>query len=430
MAWGYVRIAGATRNTLSPRPAKYFLPELMTVKSRLLWLVSLTLAFSPEIILSKPIPVMAQANQESLWPAENSDEPEPALPSDYVQDSNQAPTAPANGLNGVQSPDQRLPQTEVFGISAAYRLGIGDLINISVFSAEDYSTQVLVLQDGTINLPRVGPVFVLGQTIQEAENTVASQYRRYIRNPMVTIAPITLRPIRIAIAGEVKRPGSYTLDRGSNNDDGNDNNTLFPTLTEAISQAGGITGKANIRDIQIRRYVAYNETEVSTFNLWDLIQSGDLRQDVVLQSGDEVFIPTSVDNTPGEVSELASASFAPNAIQIYIAGEVENPGILEVPLDTALNEAILNAGGFNPRANRTVVDLVRVNPDGTVSQRQIEVDFSQDVNEALNPILTDQDIIVVNRSGLTRFGDSVGIVLSPVTQILNTVLGLDRLLFD
>jgi polysaccharide export outer membrane protein len=327
-------------------------------------------------------------------------------------------------------PGQRSPQSEIFGISAAYRLGIGDLINIDVFGAEDYSTQVLVLQDGTINLPRVGPVFVLGQSIQDAETTVASQYRRYIRNPMVTIAPITLRPIRIAIAGEVKRPGSYTLDRGGNNNGENNNTPLFPTLTEAIAQAGGITGKADIQEVQIRRYVAYDKTEVSTFNLWELIQSGDLRQDVVLQSGDEVFIPTSVDVSPGEVSELARASFAPDAIQVYIAGEVENPGTLEVPLDTALNEAILNAGGFNSRANRTVVDLVRVNPDGTVSQRQIEVDFSQDVNEQINPILADQDIIVVNRSGLTRFGDSVGIVLSPVTQILNTILGLDRLLFD
>lgn len=360
-------------------------------------------------------------------PFDSSESPASAQPTPQEGDgrSGVPPGPPNSGLLGQPS-----AQTEIFGISAAYRLGIGDLINIEVFGAEDYSTQVLVLQDGTINLPRAGPVFVLGQTIQDAEKTVASQYLRYIRNPMVTIAPITLRPIRIAIAGEVKRPGAYTLDRGGNNTEDTGNTPLFPTLTEAISQAGGITGKANIRDVQIRRYVAYNETEVSTFNLWDLIQSGDLRQDVVLQSGDEVFIPTAADVSPGEVSDLASASFAPDAIKVYIAGEVENPGVLEVPLDTALNEAILNAGGFNSRANQTVVDLVRVNPDGTVSQRQIEVDFGQDINEEVNPILADQDIIVVNRSGLTRFGDSVGIVLSPVTQILNTILGLDRLLFD
>ena len=428
----------------------------MKFELKLLWLVSSALVFPLGIILGKPMPIVAQVEQESSFPADAPIDQELSFPADGTADQELSfPTdgtaeqesnfpvddsqelnqdvpnpVPLNGADEMPGPDQLSPQSEIFGISAAYRLGIGDLININVFGAEDYSTQVLVLQDGTINLPRVGPIFVLGQTIQEAENTVASQYRRFLRQPMVTIAPITLRPIRIAIAGEVKRPGSYTLSRGSDTNDDNDATPPFPTLTEAISQAGGITGKANIREIQIRRYVAYDETEVSTFNLWELIQSGDLRQDVVLQSGDEVLIPTAADVSPGEVSELASASFAPDAIKVYIAGEVENPGIVEVPLDTALNEAILNAGGFNSRANRTVVDLVRVNPDGTVDQRQIEVDFSQDINEEVNPILSDQDIIVVNRSGLTRFGDSVGIVLSPVTQILNTVLGLDRLLFD
>ena len=195
---------------------------------------------------------------------------------------------------------------------------------------------------------------------------------------------------------------------------------------------GGFTGKADIQEVQIRRYVAYDKTEVSTFNLWELIQSGDLRQDVVLQSGDEVFIPTSVDVfCPGEVSELARASFAPDAIQVYIAGEVENPGILEVPLDTALNEAILNAGGFNSRANRTVVDLVRVNPPmAPLANDKLRLTLVRTSTSKSNPILTDQDIIVVNRSGLTQFGDSVGIALNPVTQILNTILGLDRLLFD
>jgi len=409
-------------------------------------MIGLVLGGAVAIILGESGSGYAQLDPDQNLPVEVPSQPYNGGSSEVSPGSNAPPGSPGladpgqtmpqdNGISpgspgGTPGPNQRSRQSEIFGISAAYRLGIGDLINIDVFGAEDYSTQVLVLQDGTINLPRVGPVFVLGQSIQDAETTVAAQYRRYIRNPMVTIAPITLRPIRIAIAGEVKRPGSYTLDRGGNNDGDNNNTPLFPTLTEAIAQAGGITGKADIQEVQIRRYVAYDKTEVSTFNLWELIQSGDLRQDVVLQSGDEVFIPTSVDVLPGEVSELARASFAPDAIQVYIAGEVENPGILEVPLDTALNEAILNAGGFNSRANRTVVDLVRVNPDGPVSQRQIEVDFSQDVNEQINPILTDQDIIVVNRSGLTQFGDSVGIALNPVTQILNTILGLDRLLFD
>lgn len=375
------------------------------------------------VIASGAMAVQAQVDPEITSPAAGQptslDTPSETLPRPGAEVN---PTAP-------QTPVREPLQTDVFGIPSAYRLGIGDVITINVFGAEDYSTEVIVLQDGTINLPRIGPVFVLGQTFQETERTVASRYSRFIRQPIVTVFPITLRPVRIAIAGEVKRPGSYTFDQGLDRD-GNQPANGFPSLTAAISLAGGITGKANIQDVQVRRYVTHNDTEVSTFNLWELIQSGDLRQDVVLQSGDEVFIPTATDVTPAQTSELARASFAPETIQVYIAGEVENPGTLDVPLDTALNQAILNAGGFNSRANRTVVDLVRVNPDGTVSQRKIEVDFNQDINEEINPILVDQDIIVVNRSGLTRFGDSVGIVLSPVTQILNTILGLDRLLFD
>ncbi len=393
----------------------------MTSKQQSIRLMNLALGFTLGILVHRPLMAVGQIDQAPLTPAED-----PASSMEALTGA-EAPFQP----DPARRPGQPSPQSEVFGISSAYRLGIGDVINIQIFGAEDYSVEVLVLQDGTVNLPRVGPVFVLGQTLQETERTVEAQYRRYVRQPMVSIAPVTLRPVRIAIAGEVNRPGTYTLGRNSNDDDPNTPSPdRFPTLTEAISQAGGITGKANIREIQLRRYVAYNQTEVSTFNLWDLIQSGDLRQDVVLQSGDEVLIPTAVEVSPRETSELAEASFAPDAIKVYIAGEVENPGVLEVPLDTALNQAILNAGGFNPRANQTVVDLVRVNPDGTVNQRQIQVDFNQDINEEVNPILADQDIIVVNRSGLTRFGDAVGIVLSPVTQILNTVLGLDRLLFD
>ena len=82
------------------------------------------------------------------------------------QDNGISPGSPG----GNARPQPALPPVRNFRlISAAYRLGIGDLINIDVFGAEDYSTQVLVLQDGTINLPRVGPVFVLGQSIQDAE---------------------------------------------------------------------------------------------------------------------------------------------------------------------------------------------------------------------------------------------------------------------
>jgi polysaccharide export outer membrane protein len=362
-------------------------------------------------------PVAAQSMQEAV----NN---KPSLPLDTMPGSMAAPDFP--GIPPVSDfPDQ----TEVFGISSSYRLGIGDVIGVAVFGAEEYSGEAIVLQDGTINLPRIGQVFVLGMTLLETEDTLRVRYGRFIRQPDLTVTPVNLRPVRIAVSGEVRRPGSYTIQRANEAQNANTFDSRFPTLTEAIAQAGGITGKANVREITLRRPVAYNRFEEKTFDLWELVQSGDLRQDVILQSGDEILVPTAIAITPDEATEIANASFAPEAISVFVAGEVRSPGAQQVPLNTPLNQVILNAGNFNNRARRSTVQLVRLNPNGTVTEREINIDLAASINEETNPILTDRDVIIVGRSGLAAFGDTAGIVLNPITQVLGAILGFQNL-FD
>jgi polysaccharide export outer membrane protein len=353
---------------------------------------------------------------------------------DAVQRSN--PSIPFEGLPGsMANPGGDLPgipnglpdQSGVFGISSSYRLGIGDGIRIDVFGAEEYNASPIVLQDGTINLPRVGQVFVLGMTLSETEAAVAASYGTFIRSPIVTVTPVNLRPIRIAIAGEVQRPGSYTIQRAADALNTNTFDGRFPTLTEAIAQAGGITGQANVREIKLRRPVAYNRFEEKNFDLWALVQSADLRQDVILQSGDEIFVPAAVAITPEEATEIASASFAPESINIFVAGEVVRPGAQQVPLNTPLNQVILNAGNFNNRAKRSSVTLVRLNPNGTVTEREINIDLAASINDATNPILTDKDVVIVGRSGLAAFGDATGLVLNPITRVIGAILGFENL---
>lgn len=303
-----------------------------------------------------------------------------------------------------------------------YRLGPGDVIQISVFGAEEYSGEAIVLQDGAISLPRAGRVSVTGQTFQQASATIASTYATYIRNPRITVTPIKLRPIRVAISGEVSRPGSYAIEPTQNNQE-----QSFPTLTQMIAQAGGITAQANLKAVEIRRPTGENQRQVTTINLWQLVQSSDLSQDVVLQSGDEIHIPTAADLSPQELTELASANFAPSAIRIYIAGEVVRPGLVEVPLNTPLNQALLAAGGFNDRADRQSVNLVRLNPNGTVMQQNISIDFNEGISETDNPILMNQDVVVVKRSGISGFNQVASTLLGPLGQILSTILGFRNL---
>ncbi|HEY9763924.1 MAG TPA: SLBB domain-containing protein [Trichocoleus sp.] len=308
--------------------------------------------------------------------------------------------------------------------TANYRLGPGDVVKVDIFGAPEYSGEAPVLQDGTVNLLRVGRVAVQGLTFEQAATAIATSFGTYIRRPVITVSPVSLRPIRIAVSGEVNRPGAYSIETSSENQDFD-----FPSLTEAISQAGGITAQANLKEVEIRRSISPNQKQVTTINLWDLIKTGDLNQDVVLQGGDEVYIPTATALSPEESTELASASFAPTSIKVYVAGEVEQPGLIEVPLNTPLNQAVLIAGGFNRRADQRAVKLVRLNPNGSVTEREVPVDFSQGIGEESNPILMPQDIVVVRRSGAASVGDTTDLLLNPVTRILNTIFGITNLLF-
>lgn len=310
--------------------------------------------------------------------------------------------------------------------SSDYRLGPGDVIEVSVFQAEEYSGEFLVLQDGGILLPQVGKILIEGYTLQQTTELIASRYATYIKEPIVSLRPVQFRPVRIGIAGEVGRPGSYVISGTSNVAQANAQNDRFPTLTQAISEAGGIAAEADLNRVEITRTVGPGVEETLNVNLWNLIQSGDLDRDVLLQSGDQITIPTAVAITPEESQLLSEASFAPDDIRVYVAGEVDNPGVVELPLNSPLNQALLAAGSFNPRANRDTVELVRVNPDGTALQERLEVDLSATVSDPNNPTLRDQDVIVVERSGVARAGDTTDILLNPITRVLGAILGISR----
>jgi polysaccharide biosynthesis/export protein len=300
-------------------------------------------------------------------------------------------------------------------IPEAYTLGTGDRISISIFGAPDYSGEALVLPDGSLNLPTAGSVAVRGMTLQQAAQAIAQQYAPFVNRPHVTVTLVSLRPVRVGIAGAVNRPGSYTL---------SEEQSEFPTLTDAIQTAGGITSRANLRQIQIRRQQPGSE-QVIDINLWEMLQSGDLSKDIVLHGGDTIFIPTAEALAPADALQLGTASFAPDNVTVYVVGEVGSPGEINVPANTPLNQAILAAGGLNQlRAESDSVKLVRLNPDGTVSQQTVAVQFDQDVNEDSNPTLQNNDVIVVGRSDLANFAATTEMALGPFGRIISSFLGI------
>jgi polysaccharide biosynthesis/export protein len=285
---------------------------------------------------------------------------------------------------------------------------------LRLLSAGD-TTQDLSLQNGdTIYIP-TDPVIGSAGSRQLAASS---------------FGPQVLNPIKIAVVGQVNRPGTYNV-RGESNASGSATiqnvNFSIPTVTQAIQSAGGIKPTADVRRIKLLRINRDGRGQAKTINLWALLTQGDSSQDLPLQEGDRIIIPEIPAGTvpnPGETDTLANAPFSPNSIRVNVVGEVRNSrqggATIELAPTSTLNQAILAAGGFDPvRANKNSVDLIRLNPNGSVTKRTIGVDFAKGVDETINPTLRNNDIVVIGRSGTTRVADGLGSVLNPLSPLFS-----------
>lgn len=392
---------------------------------------------------AQPSPAPMPANLQPLLPATPAPAPAqsiPAPPSLQPLPANPAPLSPSTPSPSTPPPStpnfsgpavlpapaaplspapaNPLPGTASF--SEDYVLGPGDQIRIDIFDVPEFSGnngQYVILSDGTLNLPWVGKISVQNLSLDQAADALEAQYARYIRNPMITVTLLSPRPLRVGIIGQVNRPGVYTVNPGGG--------ASRHTVTLAIQAAGGITQLADLRKIEVRRPRGNGFEEVIAANLWDFLQQGDLSQDVPLRDGDTLVVPEATALNPEEAAQLAAANVSPTAININVVGEVMRPGTVSVPPNTSLNQALLAAGGFNnQRARQGSVELIRLNPNGTVDRRRVRIDFSANINPENNPALRANDIVVVGRSTLASTSDFLGSVLNP----LNGLFGIFRLL--
>jgi polysaccharide export outer membrane protein len=286
-------------------------------------------------------------------------------------------------------------------------------LNLTELLQEGNLTQDPILMDGdSIYIPTVVTVDPL-----QARQILSSN-----------LAPETSEPVQVVVVGEVYRPGAYTVGSitgtvSSENVVGGLSNARDqfdpPTVTRAIQVAGGIQDLADIRNIEIRR-ITRTGLQTIEVNLWELLASGDISQDIFLQEGDTIIVPKADEIATTELDARANANFSPATINVNVVGEVVEPGVVQIPPNTPLNQALLAAGGFNKiRASQGSVQLIRVNPDGTVSRRKIPINFSQGISGNDNPIVRNNDIIIVNRSIVTTLADTTQELIRPFENFLS-----------
>lgn len=295
---------------------------------------------------------------------------------------------------------------------STYTLAPGDRINVAISTVPEFSAVYQVMVDGRITLPIIGQVDVLGMTETEAALHIAKKYTEaeVIVKPSITVVLAEMSNLHVAILGEIARPGAYIL---------TPQNGELPKLTEIIEKAGGITQQTDLQNIKVRRPLRNGQERIIQTSLWKLLSIGDLSQDIAIRDGDTITLPVAQD-MPLEQALLVGRSNATLAeIQVNLLGEVLSPGVITVPPGTSLNQAILMAGGLSSQAKKKSIELLRLNPNGTVTRRKISLNYNQSVHTDLNPILQNRDVILVDRSIGAKLTDKIGTILSPVNSIFS-----------
>jgi polysaccharide biosynthesis/export protein len=240
-----------------------------------------------------------------------------------------------------------------------------------------------------------------------------------------SFAPDTFS-IQITVSGEVNRTGPQTLTYARNAGQVASTvgqttvSNLLPTVTRALQQAGGITQRADVRNIKIIRTSINGDRITISTNLWDLIDKGDLSQDIRLIDGDSILVSIASAPNTAEFGQIAKASFSPPVINVKIIGEVVRGGIIPLTPNAPFTEAIAAVGGITNSGDWRNVELYRINPDGSLTQRKLVADLALPANEDSNPSLRDRDIIVVRESfgaGLVRSAERASGIIAPFVNL-------------
>ena len=224
------------------------------------------------------------------------------------------------------------PQSSRLLANSSVKLGIGDLIEISVFGVPDLSSKARISGSGDVYLPLIDYVHVAELTVDEAQELIQKRLEDggFVRGPHVSIFVNESASQAITMVGEVNRPGAYPA-------------IGERRLFDLISAAGGLSEKAG-RIITIEHH-------------------GDPGKKVELQLSSNNLAEDTQDNVdlyPGDLIIVSRSGI------VYVVGDVLRPSGFLVSEDTALTvlKALALAGGGTKTSALDRTRILRQTPNG------------------------------------------------------------------
>ena len=171
-----------------------------------------------------------------------------------------------------------LPLAASYAEDSAYLIQPGDVLQVSVWKEVDLQGEVLVRPDGGISFPLVGDLPVEGLSVVQVTEQITQRIKKYIPDPVVTVATKQIGGNQIYVIGKVARPGNFPFSKSLD-------------VMQALSLAGGTTTYASVSDIRILRRAANGQQMAIRFDYSDVEKGKALNTNIVLHSGDVVVVP-------------------------------------------------------------------------------------------------------------------------------------------
>lgn len=270
-------------------------------------------------------------------------------------------TAPDSLVAGLQSNNDR------------YRIGFQDILDIQVFRHPDLNQRISVSPNGTILLFRLDkPLVAVCKTELELAGEIAEAYKaRFIRDPQVRVAVSEQKSQSVAVIGAVEKPATYFINRRYH-------------LLEMLAMAGGPNKESGTRILVARTgsttqcrdkgdQTDGDQVAVMDFKIRD-IQEG--KQTLWMQPGDVVFV---------QKTDI-----------IYVYGNVNKQGTVEVREPITLTQALVSAEGMKPAAKKDKIRILR-QVAGKADREEFVYNLNDiDKGKVRDPFLEPNDIVAVS----------------------------------
>jgi polysaccharide export outer membrane protein len=279
-------------------------------------------------------------------------------------------TTPQSSAAGSRSAIYATPN----GPSSSAGLGFGpirpgDIVEVQIFEAPEYSVRMPVSPAGEIAIPYAGLFHIEGMTSIEASQAIARLFvqNQILRDPRVIVTTQQFG-YSVTVMGEVKTPGIYNL-------------AGRKRLIDLLTEAGGVTTSAG----HVIEIFAPGSMKNPTTVLWDPTLRENDNAEVQIKTGETILVS--------------------RCGVVYVGGNVGRPGAF--PLcesnHTTLSEVIALAQGAKPNSYSQRTLLLRSSGNGTRVVQNVKL---EDVLRGRKVDITMQpdDIVFIPPSALKAAG--------------------------